>query len=427
MDGRITLAGVRMWGWLALDALRREQDYLNAHNAFPTPDRDTGDNLALFWEGFASSLAALPGHMSARAAVRQAVVGNTGVVGNSAYIMRAWLLGFAGSLTDPHGPTTPTTPMTRTAPALSHALRAGAEAAVQAVSRPAAGTMLTVFSTTAELSRAPGGFTPTALGGPMRHLLAGSPAPGPDGTPVDAGAYGAQLVLHALAAALAPAPACPHVARPHHEAPSSPTGVPRQPPEYELQLTLRTPDSTLPALRSALDDHPALSSVVVVSEPGSPQVHSVHLHSPTPELPPDALPSRVEVLRSSSSPVAPSWIPGQRREREPHCAALVVTGSPEAPYLPAETDRCTGGELPDAIRSAAASSTCLLVIDCTEGNPQASATTVTAARRRHPSLPLPLLRGPADSRTAEALRALRPAAGLLENVRAVAERLRCDR
>ena len=111
---------------------------INALNVFPVPDGDTGTNMALTLRTALSSpdvpqqgagTVAEVSHGIARGAL-------LGARGNSGVILSQFLKGFAAGLGDC---------VECDGPAMKNALRAGADAAYQAVGAPVEGTMLTVM------------------------------------------------------------------------------------------------------------------------------------------------------------------------------------------------------------------------------------------------------------------------------------------
>ncbi|WP_151775566.1 DAK2 domain-containing protein [Streptomyces abyssomicinicus] len=136
---------VRAWCALALDALGRAREEIDAINVYPVPDGDTGTNLYLTLESAAAGVEqafadgarpSLPEVM--RAMAHGALVGARG---NSGTICAQLLRGMAEGLDDkaPHAD----------ADALCAALRRAADSAWEAVARPVEGTVLSVASAAA--------------------------------------------------------------------------------------------------------------------------------------------------------------------------------------------------------------------------------------------------------------------------------------
>lgn len=143
---------VRTWSSLALTALGRAREDIDAINVYPVADADTGTNLYLTAESAARELAAAfasasgdvtdatpaPDPLSLAEAVRAYAYGAlTGARGNSGTILAQLLRGVADVLgAEPQG--------RDPGPLLARALTRAAEEAYQAVAHPVEGTMLTV-------------------------------------------------------------------------------------------------------------------------------------------------------------------------------------------------------------------------------------------------------------------------------------------
>lgn len=146
---------VRTWSSLALAALGRAREEIDAINVYPVADGDTGTNLFLTVESAAQSVEAV---FDAHAAA-DPVVGPTlpeaframshgaliGARGNSGTILAQLLRGMNEPLTAGTVPD---------AAALRRALRSAADSAYEAVAHPAEGTMLTVASAAATAAEA---------------------------------------------------------------------------------------------------------------------------------------------------------------------------------------------------------------------------------------------------------------------------------
>ncbi|MFF7372374.1 DAK2 domain-containing protein [Streptomyces tricolor] len=143
---------VRTWCGLALRALGRAREEIDAINVYPVADGDTGTNLYLTLESAATAVEAVfAGHATGSGepgladAVRAMAHGALiGARGNSGTILAQLLRGMAQVLADagdvPHGD----------GPALRLALRRAADSARQAVAHPVEGTVLTVASAAAD-------------------------------------------------------------------------------------------------------------------------------------------------------------------------------------------------------------------------------------------------------------------------------------
>lgn len=145
-------AAVRTWCGLALEALGRERERIDAINVYPVADGDTGTNLYLTLESAARAVeAAFDGHASAgtqpdlAAAVGAMAHGALiGARGNSGTILAQLLRGMAQVLAA--APTCGS----GAADALRRALRRAASAAYEAVAHPVEGTVLTVATAAAD-------------------------------------------------------------------------------------------------------------------------------------------------------------------------------------------------------------------------------------------------------------------------------------
>ncbi|KUN25407.1 dihydroxyacetone kinase [Streptomyces corchorusii] len=143
---------VRTWCGLALRALGRAREEIDAINVYPVADGDTGTNLYLTLESAATAVEAVfagygtgSGEPALADAVRAMAHGALiGARGNSGTILAQLLRGMAQVLADdgdaPH----------IDGPGLRLALRRAADSARQAVARPVEGTVLTVASAAAD-------------------------------------------------------------------------------------------------------------------------------------------------------------------------------------------------------------------------------------------------------------------------------------
>ncbi|MFJ8695976.1 DAK2 domain-containing protein [Streptomyces roseolilacinus] len=274
-------AAVRAWCTLALDALGREREEIDAINVYPVADGDTGTNLYLTVEAARQAVEAVfaahdaDGTLPAAADTVRALAHGAliGARGNSGTILAQLLRGMAGVLArgcdGPH---------------LAEALGAASAAARQAVAHPVEGTILSVASAAAEAAAEAGPALPAVA----RAAYEGARAALED-TPgqldvlaragvVDAGGRGLVTVLGALVEALSgEAPArrprtrwtapAPHAAGTLGE-PCAPGG-----PAYEVIYLLEADDEAVARLRARLDG--LGDSLVVVGGDG---LWNVHVH-----------------------------------------------------------------------------------------------------------------------------------------------------
>ncbi|WP_448318048.1 DAK2 domain-containing protein [Streptomyces sp. CO7] len=141
---------VRAWCALALAALGRAREEIDAINVYPVPDGDTGTNLYLTLESAAAGVedafadGARPSLSEAMRAMAHGAL--VGARGNSGTICAQLLRGLADGLDDkaPHAD----------ADGLCAALRRAADSAWDAVARPVEGTVLTVASAAAAAATA---------------------------------------------------------------------------------------------------------------------------------------------------------------------------------------------------------------------------------------------------------------------------------
>ncbi|MBA0051785.1 DAK2 domain-containing protein [Streptomyces sp. AJS327] len=367
-------AAIRRWCALALEALRADRAELDAINVFPVPDGDTGTNL---WHTLDAAVRAVDesrretphdspdgkpdGQASRPAGAGEAVTllrtlargALLGACGNSGTILAQYLGGFAEGLArtasggESGGEDEPAANPRNTGAAsgaegrdpageaLCRALRSAAEAAYEAVARPAEGTVLTVAAAAAEAAGRTGGGPPevalAARRGAERALLE-TPARLPvlaEAGVVDAGGRGLTAVLGALAEALgAPPPEEPPAApaRCPGARPGGPLPGQGGPPagHFEVMYLLDAEESALPALRARLD---ALGDSLAVAGGGG--TWSVHLHTGDAGAAVEAgiaagRPHRIRVSGLPGPPpeapdaaTAPSTVPGAERRPSP--------------------------------------------------------------------------------------------------------------
>ncbi|WP_328319855.1 DAK2 domain-containing protein [Streptomyces sp. NBC_00388] len=285
---------VRTWCSLALEALGRDREEIDAINVYPVADGDTGTNLYLTVESAAQAVEAVfvahgtvaatggtaGGSVPALAdAVRAMAHGALiGARGNSGTILAQLLRGMAEVLAAPPGDDDH-------AELLSGALRRAAESAYQAVAHPVEGTVLTVATAAAEAAEAAvraGGHGCTAVARAAhegaRTALDATPGQlavlGRAGV-VDAGGRGLVDVLAALAGAFSGE--TPAVGRrraptvlPPHFTDDCPAGGG---PAFEVIYLLEAADDAVTRLRTRLD---ALGESLVVV--GGDGLWNVHVH-----------------------------------------------------------------------------------------------------------------------------------------------------
>ncbi|WP_405998259.1 DAK2 domain-containing protein [Streptomyces sp. NBC_00829] len=274
MPQTLDAAAVRTWCSLALEALGREREEIDAINVYPVADGDTGTNLYLTVESAAQAVEAVfAAHETGSTApapddvVRAMAHGALiGARGNSGTILAQLLRGMAERLGDGDH--------------LAGALRRAAVLAREAVAHPVEGTILTVASAAADAAEAaPDDGVRAAYEGARAAL---------DATPgqlavldragvVDAGGQGLLAVLGALVEAVtgeAPAGRAPMPARPAGIAavagfePCADGG-----PAFEVIYLLEADDAAVARLRARLDG--LGDSLVVVGGDG---LWNVHVH-----------------------------------------------------------------------------------------------------------------------------------------------------
>ncbi|RDG39884.1 DAK2 domain-containing protein [Streptomyces corynorhini] len=296
MPQTLDAAAVRSWCSLALDALGREREEIDAINVYPVADGDTGTNLYLTVESAAQAVEAVFAAHATRAtapeptpadAVRAMAHGALiGARGNSGTILAQLLRGMAQVLA-PTGSGDGDHPDQGLAPAL----RRAAELARAAVAHPVEGTILSVASAAADAAgatdaEAGAGATARAAYAGARAALAATPDQlavlGRAGV-VDAGGRGLLTVLGALVRALTgEVPAAPPVRHRRHEAPAPPAPEGGGPegdgsegggPAFEVIYLLEAEDAAVTRLRARLD---ALGDSLVVV--GGDGLWNVHVH-----------------------------------------------------------------------------------------------------------------------------------------------------
>ncbi|MFF8729694.1 DAK2 domain-containing protein [Streptomyces sp. NPDC015171] len=284
---------VRTWCGLALGALGRAREEIDAINVYPVADGDTGTNLYLTLESAATAVEAVfAGYGTGCAepsladAVRAMAHGALiGARGNSGTILAQLLRGMAqvlagdGDASHVDGP------------GLRRALRRAADSARQAVAHPVEGTVLTVASAAADAAEGAGGDCGTVARAAYegaRAALAATPgqlAVLERAGVVDAGGRGLVAVLGALVEAFtgeavrdAPIREVPS----RGTATDGGTAAGRCPaeaeaetggPAFEVIYLLEADDAAVARLRTRLD---ALGDCLVVV--GGDGLWNVHVH-----------------------------------------------------------------------------------------------------------------------------------------------------
>ncbi|GHG55615.1 DAK2 domain-containing protein [Streptomyces griseocarneus] len=287
---------VRTWCALALDALGRAREEIDAINVYPVADGDTGTNLYLTVESAARAVdAVFDGHATtgpdSRPGLAEAVRAMAhgaliGARGNSGTILAQLLRGMAEVL----AATGDEDHRESGAVLLRRALRRAVESAYEGVARPVEGTVLTVAAAAADAASAAGGDAAAvarAAHERARTALAATPGQlevlGRAGV-VDAGGKGLVEVLGALAAALSGATASPEAAAaappatrawqaegcPADLGDATPSGGG---PAFEVIYLLDADDAAVARLRTRLD---ALGESLVVV--GGDGLWNVHVH-----------------------------------------------------------------------------------------------------------------------------------------------------
>lgn len=286
---------VRTWSSLALAALGRAREDIDAINVYPVADADTGTNLYLtaesadraLDEAFGKAAPGAPGMTDAtRTSLAQAVRAYAygalvGARGNSGTILAQLLRGVADVLGDEPGERGP-------GRLLAQALTRAAEEAYGAVAHPVEGTMLTVAAAAARAGEAAGSAAGSAADvaraayDGARAALAETPgqlaALGRAGV-VDAGGCGLVAVLGALWQALSGQEPAPEPVRGRAvPVPQTPEPCAQEDgPAYEVVYLLEASEAAVGELRGQLDR--LGDSLVVVGGEGLWNVH-VHVDDP---------------------------------------------------------------------------------------------------------------------------------------------------
>ncbi|MGW6307256.1 DAK2 domain-containing protein [Streptomyces niveus] len=391
-------AAVRTWCSLALDALGRDREEIDAINVYPVADGDTGTNLYLTVESAARAVEAVfDAHATGtsvpdlpdtvRAMAHGALIGARG---NSGTILAQLLRGMSEVLGEDGADRDSGAEGAARGGGdhLARALHRAAQLAREAVAHPVEGTILTVASAAADAAartRPPvdgatgdgaaygdGAAVHAAYAG-ARVALAATPGQlavlGRAGV-VDAGGRGLLAVLAALVEAVtgdAPSAIAPG-ARPHElpavvescDADDSPAG-----PAFEVIYLLETDEPGIARLRRRLDS--LGDSLVVVGGDGLWNVH-VHVDDAGAAVEAGVEAGRPYRIRITHFGAAA----GHQRERAQRAVVAVVPGEGLA-GLCAEAGATTvlarpgeppaSGELVDAIRRAHAHEVVLLPND----------------------------------------------------------------
>ncbi|MFE2730887.1 DAK2 domain-containing protein [Streptomyces sp. NPDC059349] len=279
---------VRAWCALALEALGRDREEIDAINVYPVADGDTGTNLYLTVEsavqaveavftGLEPAPPALPDVVHAMA--HGALIGARG---NSGTILAQLLRGMAQVLAgDADGEADHSE--SAVGDTLRRALRRAAESAREAVAHPVEGTVLTVAAAAADAADGRSGdcgdVARAAYDG-ARTALDATPGQlavlGRAGV-VDAGGRGLVAVLGALTEALSGDPVAPPDGRGVHHArvaaDQSLDCADGEGPAFEVIYLLEADDQAVARLRTRLDG--LGDSLVVVGGDG---LWNVHVH-----------------------------------------------------------------------------------------------------------------------------------------------------
>ncbi|MFD9870801.1 DAK2 domain-containing protein [Streptomyces niveus] len=397
MPQTLDAAAVRTWCSLALDALGRDREEIDAINVYPVADGDTGTNLYLTVESAVQAVEAVfDAHATGTSvpdlpdAVRAMAHGALiGARGNSGTILAQLLRGMAEVLGE-DGAGTGAGGVAGAAEDggdhLARALRRAAQLAREAVAHPVEGTILTVAAAAADAAaRTAGdgaGGDGAAYGSDAAvHAAYAGARVALDATPgqlavlgragvVDAGGRGLLAVLAALVEAVtgdAPARVAPG-ARPHDlpaVVESCDTDDSSPGPAFEVIYLLETDEAGIDRLRRRLD---ALGDSLVVV--GGDGLWNVHVHVDDAGAAVEAgveagRPYRIRITHFAAAA-------GHQRERAQRAVVAVVPGEGLA-GLCAEAGATTvlarpgeppaSGELVEAIRRAHAHEVVLLPND----------------------------------------------------------------
>ncbi|MBL1101203.1 DAK2 domain-containing protein [Streptomyces coffeae] len=410
---------VRTWCGLALDALGRAREEIDAINVYPVADGDTGTNLYLTVESAARAVdAAFNGHAASAAASRPTLADVVramahgaliGARGNSGTILAQLLRGMADVLAD-GGPGSAAGPAGRSdeagaageaddageADGLRRALRRAVDLAYLAVAHPVEGTVLTVAVAAAEgAERATGDIGTVARAAYEGARTALQATPGQldalaRAGVVDAGGYGLVTVLGGLAETLSgEAPEAPAAPGRPRTADPAPAEAPRIPgsgdcaagtapsggPGYEVIYLLEADETAVTRLRERLD---ALGDSLVVV--GGDGLWNVHVHVDDAGAAVEAgiqagRPYRIRITHfgAAGHPDHPAADTGGRRPEE---ADHEPSGTPLAP-------RAVVAVVPGDGIAALCAEAGATVVTTRPGEPPASGELAEAVRRAH--------------------------------------------
>ncbi|MFE3325572.1 DAK2 domain-containing protein [Streptomyces sp. NPDC059176] len=282
MPQSLDAVAVRTWCSLALEALGREREEIDAINVYPIADGDTGTNLYLTVESAARAVEAVfaayetgAGAPTLADAVRAMAHGALiGARGNSGTILAQLLRGMADVLG------------ARGGGGLADALRRAAESAREAVAHPVEGTILTVAAAAADAAGALDDADAAAAAyAHAREALEATPGQlavlGRAGV-VDAGGQGLLAVLGALVETVTGDAPAHHrdrlhqagLSHLHHPVPATaPESCAEGGPDFEVIYLLEAGDAAVARLKSRLD---ALGDSLVVV--GGDGLWNVHVH-----------------------------------------------------------------------------------------------------------------------------------------------------
>ncbi|WP_405794337.1 DAK2 domain-containing protein [Streptomyces sp. NBC_01506] len=401
MPQTLDAAAVRTWCSLALDALGRDREEIDAINVYPVADGDTGTNLYLTVESAVRAVEAVfDAHATGTSvpdlpdAVRAMAHGALiGARGNSGTILAQLLRGMAEVLgedatgagvgvgADGAGDGAARGAAEDGGDHLARALRRAAQSAREAVAHPVEGTILTVASAAADAALSAAHHVAAYDSGAAVHAAYAGARVALEATPgqlavlgragvVDAGGRGLLAVLAALVEAVtgdAPSPVAPG-ARPHElpavvescDTDDSPVG-----PAFEVIYLLETDEAGVARLRSRLD---ALGDSLVVV--GGDGLWNVHVHVDDAGAAVEAgveagRPYRIRITHFGAAA-------GLRRERAQRAVVAVVPGEGLAglcaaagatTVLARPGEPPASGELVEAIRRAHAHEVVLLPND----------------------------------------------------------------
>ncbi|MEV0320635.1 DAK2 domain-containing protein [Streptomyces sp. NPDC050658] len=383
----VDAVAVRAWCGLALDALGRAREEIDAINVYPVADGDTGTNLYLTVESAARAVDAVftglePARPSLAEAMRAMAHGALiGARGNSGTILSQLLRGMAQVLGADVGETRDADHAD--GPALALALERAAESAYQAVAHPVEGTVLTVATAAARAASGAdgdcGAVARAAYDGACRALDAttGQLAVLGRAGVVDAGGRGLVAVLGALVGALSGETVRLKTAGGVHarvdadacgDVPADEAG-----PAFEVIYLLEADDAAVARLRTRLDG--LGDSLVVVGGDG---LWNVHVHVDDAGAAVEAgveagRPHRIRITHFGAGDAhVGAALPPRERERVERAVVAVVPGEGLA-VLYTEAGATTvltrpgeppaSGELVEAIRRAHAREVVLLPND----------------------------------------------------------------